>query len=218
MCGDWFIFSGASSLISLSFGHLVSFILRYFLLSVCPLSLIFVLFSQSSIHWGAEAHQMNDSVSFSSSLQGFFRPHTRRSVAGRWLAIQFSPPLSGRHFALISSPSDAERRKFGQANGKTSDKKKAPKNQQKIQKMKQKIYKTRHRCVSLFDFCSVVVIELFSLILHVSFLFSLALSTLKKKKYCKYIRKIRHPNITLYLSLNDLSKPWLSTELAYLKV
>ena len=129
MCGDWFIFSGASSLISLSFGHLVSFILRYFLLSVCPLSLIFVLFSQSSIHWGAEAHQMNDSVSFSSSLQGFFRPHTRRSVAGRWLAIQFSPPppLSGRHFALISSPSDAERRKFGQASGKKSDKKKSTK-------------------------------------------------------------------------------------------
>ena len=49
-------------------------------------------------------------------------------------------------------------------------------------------------------------------------LLSCSLNSKKKKKYCKYIRKIRHPNITLYLSLNDLSKPWLSTELAYLKV
>ena len=46
------------------------------------------------------------------------------SLAGNSI---LSPPLSGRHFALISSPSDAERRKFGQANGKKSDKKKSTK-------------------------------------------------------------------------------------------
>jgi hypothetical protein len=134
--------------------------------------------------FGAQAHQMNDSVSFSSSLQGFFRPHARRSVAGRWLAIQFSP-LSGRHFALISSPSDAERRKFGQAKEKERQRK-STKKQEKIQKMKQKIDKTRHRCVSLF--CSVVVIELFSS--HFACLFPLLSCSLNsKKKYCKYIRR-----------------------------